>query len=278
MHRFNPESSHRVRGTKAAVARGGGIFSLLVLLAGCVGKPEFVGYLTNSDDAVHDILKQPVAPNSLVLLRREPDNLLNLQIGGPEIEGTESSIKPGQYSIILTLAAFNSLPRGKPSVFIPLLNRQHVEIRRVSTAASGRSLILDMSADRLGVDILLTGLTAPGGLQGVAYFADSSTSIPISAEAFREEFAWARLYTAKDIFGNQCLGVSNVSEYPFRVWGIALQDGNQDRVARTIDPFEMEWSCFYFSTAFDPTNVGVSKTRYWAVPNEILSKYLEAGR
>lgn len=207
-----------------------------------------------------------------VLLRGATDNLLDLRIAGPTRDGTTNSVRDSDYSIYLVVSIDWQLPQETPEIFVPLSKSDHLSVKRASVVLSRRAIALEMQADRLGVDLLLTVLTAPGGIQGIEHFSASRLSVPIDARAFRPEFAWARVFVRRDDFDRACVGIQNVTEYPIVLTEIATLS-RQRRPAIELRPFATGWECFG-DEPFDVQAARFGKSRLRAVPYELLNVYL----
>jgi hypothetical protein len=251
------------------------IVAMLLMAGGCTSPGQFVGYLTNDSENIQ--LSYPrVAPpaQQATLLRSEVDNLLDVQIFGPKAADTETSAKPGDYAVLLKLTSpVQGLPDA-PEVFIPLLNSENLRLSQVSRDESKSVITLEIFGNKFGIDLLLTALTAPGGVQGIAYYSQRQSALPIDARAFRPGFVWGKVFLRGDPTRPSCIGIQNITEYPIQITKISI--GNASGVAGAkLGPFSTSWDCSVTGESFDVRTLSVAKMRFRAVPNEILAVYLK---
>jgi len=247
---------------------------LAFVIGGCATKPQLVGHLLYDTDIITKNLVIPDTKYRAVLLRSEHENLLDVHIEGPRTENTLNSLNLNDFATLMSFTTTQDLPPENPEIFIPILTSSHLALKKATVSISRKTINIELSADRLGVDLLLTGLTVPGGLQGVAYFPSVKLSIPLEGQAFRPEFAWGQLYVKKNILEMPCYGIKNESEYPFYVWDVKTEDGIYHRLNMKIMPFAESWSCLCGDIKVT-TPVEVTKSRAKTVPNELLKAYLK---
>lgn len=247
--------------------------ALAALESGCAGKPEFIGYLTVRPDVVATQLERTNFSDRAVLNRSQPSNLLDLRIGGPLADGMLSSSIRNAFLVSILFSTDIDLPGETPEIFIPILNSHHFELLAGTLTISKRGIQLNIAADRLGVDLIYSSIAAPGGIQGVAYFPAAHRSIPLDAQALRNDFSWATLSKRTGLFGQTCFGVENKSEYVFAVWDVTFSDGSKQSFNREIAPFTEEWRCFRSDAALNGSVKAVSKSRIVSVPGVLVDRY-----
>ncbi len=242
------------------------------MLGGCSGPILFEGYLTNGSTTLHRSLEPVDVRQRAVLLRRPHDNLLEIQISEPMREGQRNSFAHGQYKGLLHFRTDAKLPASKPEVFIPLLTSEHISASDAILTTSRQDLIVSFNANALGIDLFLTSLAAPGGIQGVAKFSNSLAAVPLEAEALRQEFAWGRVYTQDLGLGWSNLIIENANEYPFYIFEVDISGVRRKYLNRRLDPFQRVRFVIRGLNLREDT-VQVRAERLKVVPNARLLEY-----
>jgi hypothetical protein len=246
----------------------------LAFLSSCAGEPSLVGYLRNDTTAVTQAPGSTGIHTEAVVLRRD-ENLLDLSLYGPARTGTLTSIHSSDFALIIRFTTDLMLPPADPEIFVPVLTSKHISVVRTYVTKSQHEVALELSADRLGIDLVLAALAAPGGIRGVAYFPSLGLGIPLEGQAYRPEFAWGQLYVRRGSFGHQCLGYKNINEYPFRIWTVSAPNLRPHAVKIKVDPFRMKWSCSSSFDSIDAAQLQVSAERMKTAPNKYLRPYLK---
>lgn len=253
--------------------RIGLVVVVLSCAASCASPPTFVGYLRN--DSSH-IQSAPGATDTRqeAIVLRESENRLNLTLFGPRNAGALSSVSPQDFALTLRFTTDRALPAATPEVFVPVFMSRHLQLLRSTVAVSGKDIVLELSADRLGTDLVLGALAAPGGIRGIAYFPTLTMGIPLVAEAFRPEFVWGEVYSRKSPTGRPCIGLRDVGEYPFLIWTVRAPNGLSLHPKRRVAPYRYEWICSSALTGIAPSSVEVDATRLRTAPNDFLRPYI----
>src|SRR5207248_2434657 len=73
---------------------------------------------------------------------------------------------------------------------------------------------LRMAADRVGMDLLISSLFAPKGIQGVVKFKGKDLVLPIQAKADQPWFVWGTLWARDAYLHSTIVQIQSEVEYP----------------------------------------------------------------
>lgn len=205
---------------------------LLILIAGCVDTPareyaHLVGYLLHHSDAlVPDWPPAPPLDNIGIVLRDPHTNALEITLSPPRSFQLLSSTVPRTHILSLNFSSSKELPREIPEVFLPITISEHISLEKVFISSSRKQIVIMISTDKLGADLLLATLFSPRGIQGVAFFKSAPLVLPLEARAEQPWFAWATVWAKSATASGKEIMVRSEVEYPVIIDQISLTTKN----------------------------------------------------
>jgi hypothetical protein len=242
---------------------------------------HLIGYLILGSDELVNAIPAPSLLTNAIVLRDPYSNALEIVVSPPQNEHALSSIIPKTYFISFAFHTDKELPVEVPYVFMPVAVSLHITVEKTSVAMSRHEILLLMSMDRLGADLLLATLFSPGGVQGVAQFSNASLVLPLEARAEQPWFAWGTVWTNSKKKTKEILLRSEV-EYPVLVDEVTFSSGGTTRtipVRRRLKPWtRMLIKCPVTSSEIDWSTFKITKRIERKVPSTLQQLTLKHER
>lgn len=212
-----------------------GILSGILTVAASTGcaatasTPRFSGWLTNGSAAIVASRPQIERQPGTATLDRDPSsNALTLSLGPPVTNGAHASTIVGAVRILLRFQLPRATSGSVKDVYLPLLASHHVALDRVWVTDGGGEVVVALSCDQLGLDLITTSLFSPAGVLGVADLGAAGV-VALEGRAVRPEFPYGSLWTLEERGKTSILVRSHV-EYP--VWLYDIETVEQESIIR----------------------------------------------
>lgn len=222
---------HRIASpARFAASNRSAILLLFVLASGC-RSTHYLGILTQGDDKLVDGATSITRTSeALVLLRSPADNSLQVAVSPPKHWRLRTSNLLDEYDIAMTITTANAIPNEAPDVFLPIALGPQMRVMNAWAIPASRSVVIRLSASRLGLRLFETALFSPGGITGVVDFRQAKVALPVDAVATRPEFRWATVWSdQRQPLGTYVLIRSDI-EFPVIIDRLAVLVGGEQRV------------------------------------------------
>ena len=208
------------------------------------------GYLVNGTDSLEKrsptlpAESRQVADGTATLSRDSFTNALSMTVSPRRFANAASSILPASRMLQFTFEMPWELPedaaKERLRLFMPIAVSEHISIEDTALTPSRRALVVTMSANDLGADLILASLFSPSGIHGVAYDSGQHLAIPLEARAVQPWFYWGTVWTHSGEPKNKTVIIQSEVEYPVivdRITFAAAGAAHTVIVGKTLQPW-----------------------------------------
>lgn len=171
-----------------------------------------------------------------LVLRDASNNRLDVEISPIQDESAWSSFHRTSYSVLMRFTA-SEVFVNPVAVFMPALESSHFTDQEFRADSEGH-LLVTFRSDRVGTDLFLSYLFAPGGLMGAATFGAPSRTIFLRADPRQEGMGMATVQIKKSKHTRTLVRVRSEVEFPVHIEGVGVEGSCVVVLNRTLKPWK----------------------------------------
>lgn len=202
-------------------------------------QPQFVGWLLHGATTVSPQRPNTSHPPDLaVLTRSEETNALSLAFSPGKHSKIRSSLDRDQYKILLYFQLPGLTASDVQDVRVPIVHSKHLTISGRWLLPTSSQIAIELTADRLGADLLAATLMSPIGLRGVIQISQPPYVISLDGRAARGDFGYATIWLARQGPNHHCLVIRSEVEYPVHLFTLTTSHTNpiHIQIHKTLHP------------------------------------------